>query len=219
MNNQRSQESYRTQRGLDEKIKPRKFPMQKLLLGVALIVLVLTAYGTWQYIGGQKSPPDATGDTNPSSVDLAPNFSLKDVNGTLISLNQLRGKVIAIHFMALVGCSGQIYEINDNQLRQLNAVRSKYSKDELAIVTVSVASCQGCDIILGQIRDYYGISWILGNDYDDQKLDIIDSYAHYVQYDGSIVLIDKSFRIAEVYNNATTANLLSSRIDQLLQVP
>ena len=213
---QRVKEASSPQRERNDTGKPQKFPLQRLFLGVVLIVIILVAYGIWQFAVGQTSTI-GTGEPGPSSGDLAPTFILKDVNGTMFSVNQFRGKVIAIHFMALVGCSGQIYGINDNQLRQLSAVRSKYG-DELAIVTVSVASCQSCDIILGQIRDYYGISWVLGNDYDDQKLDIIDSYADYVHNDGSIVLIDKSFKVAEVYDNVTTANLLSARIDQLLQV-
>jgi hypothetical protein len=121
--------------------------------------------------------------------------------------------------MALAGCSGQLYPINDNQLQQLRTVCGKYcGKGQVALVTVSVASCQGCDTILAQIRDYYNISWVLGNDYDDEKLDIIDSYADYSIYDGTIVLIDQAFNVAQVYTDTITADLLSSKIGQLLQV-
>jgi hypothetical protein len=119
--------------------------------------------------------------------------------------------------MALAGCSGQIYPINDNQLQQLGTVCDKYcGKKPVTMVTVSVATCASCDTILAQIRNYYNITWAIGNDYDDQKLDIINAYAKYSIQDGTIVLVDKKLNVAQVYTDAITAAALSSKIDQLL---
>ncbi|MCJ7763372.1 redoxin domain-containing protein [Candidatus Bathyarchaeota archaeon] len=210
-----TEEVHRKQTESNNKRKRHKLSKGKMLfaIGLAALLIITSAYGIWQ---------SSEGDVNPSLIGPAPNFSLKDINGTQVSLNQFKGKVVVIHFMALAGCSGQIYEINDNQLRQLGTVCSKYcGKGQVAIVTVSVASCQGCDTVLAQIRDYYGISWILGNDYDDQKLDIVQSYADALRasalYDGTVVLIDKASNVAQVYNSTITADLLSAKIDQLLQ--
>ncbi|MDH5451565.1 MAG: hypothetical protein OEX77_11860, partial [Candidatus Bathyarchaeota archaeon] len=138
----------------------------------------------------------------------------RDIDGTQFSLNQFSGKVIAIHFMA-VGCHGQIYPINDNQLTQLKTVCNAYcSSKPVTVVTVAVATCASSD--LAQIQANYGITWVLGNDYADGKMDIVEAYNKYSITDGTIVLIDKAFNVSEVYTDAITADTLPSKIDQLL---
>lgn len=116
-----------------------------------------------------------------------------------------------------VGCYGQIYPVNQERLSQLKAVCSRYcGKKPFVMVTVAVATCENSE--LQRIRTSYSISWALGNDYDDKKMDIVDAYVNACSIkDGTIVLIDKAFNIAEVYNEAVTADKLSARISQLLE--
>ncbi len=154
-----------------KKAKPGKFPFQKVFGGIALVVIVAAAYGIWQSFGTQSNPPP---EGTPSNV--ASNFSLKDINGTQVSLNAYQGKPILVHFMALAGCTGQLNPISMEKLPQLRSVSTQYG-DKVAVVTVSVATCASCDTILAGIREQYGISWILGNDYDDEKLDIVNAYS------------------------------------------
>jgi len=212
---QRAQEAYETQRAREAQKKPRKYPKGKMVFGVCLIALVFASYGIWQYGGVQNTSPAGAETENPSTVSLAPNFSLKDINGTQISINQYSGKPILVHFMALAGCTGQLNDVSYIRLPQLKSVSTKYS-DKVALVTVSVATCAGCDTILADLRKEFGISWVLGNDYDDERLDIIDSYSNYEIYDGTIVLIDRSFNIAQVFNTDVTLDMLTFKIDQLL---
>jgi hypothetical protein len=212
---QRAQQAHQTQREREEKRKPRKFPTQKLFLGVALIVLMLTAYGIWQYYEGQKPPTigGVSGTVSPST-GLATDFSLRDINGTQVSLNQFNGRVIGIHFMA-VGCGGQIYEVNQYQFAQLKSVCDSFCSDKsVAFLTVAVATCENS--ALDQIRSNYGVTWAFGNDYDDGVLDIVNTYVPYEIGDGSVVLIDKTFNIAQVYRGGVAAETLSSKINQLL---
>jgi peroxiredoxin len=189
---------------------------RRILGGICLIALMLIVYGVWEYYA--RLPPaissgKISGSTQKGS---APIFSLRDVAGTQFSLDQHVGKTIVVHFMA-VGCYGQIYPVNQERLNQLKAVCSRYcGKKPFAMVTVAVATCENSE--LQKIRTNYGISWALGNDYDDKKMDIVEAYVNACSIkDGAIVVIDKAFNIAEVYNEAVTADKLSIRISQLLE--
>lgn len=213
---QRAQEAYRIQKEIEAKRKPRQWPKGKIIFGVCVIALIFIGYGAWQHFDAlSQLPPSFGGDTgNPPPTGLAPDFSLRDINGNLFSLNQHTGEVIAIHFMA-VGCHGQLYQINDYQLRQLKSACTSYcSNKPVTMITVAVATCPSSD--LANICADYGITWALGNDYDDYVLDIVDAYMKYSIKDGTIVLIDKTFNVAKIYNEAAPADTLSSKISQLL---
>ena len=209
---QKAQEAY--DRQLEAKKKARKWPKGKIIVGISFVALILISYGAWQYY--IQLPPSIGGETNntPPPTGSAPNFSFSDINGTQFSLNQFNGKVIAVHFMA-VGCGGQVYPINDQQLKQLKAICNNHcSSSPLTMVTVAVATCQNSD--LARIRSTYGITWVVGNDYADGKMDIVEAYKSYSIKDGTILLIDKTFNVDKVYTEATTAEALSSKINQLM---
>ena len=205
---QRSQEAYQIQRESEAEKKPRKWPKGKILGAFCLIALIFGAYGAWQFTQPSTAPP-AINPTNPLQTPYE--FTMKDVDGTQFSLNNYRGRVVVIHIMG-VGCHGQINPINDNQLTQLKTVCNSFcGHDSVTFVTVAVATCPSSD--LEQIRTTYGITWPLGNDYDDGTMDIAQKYAS--QGDGTIVLIDKTFHISDSYATIT-ASTLSAKINQLL---
>jgi len=204
---QRAQERARTQN------KPRKYPKGKMVFGICLIGLIFVAYAAWQ---PSSKPPSSTDGTtnNPPLTRSAPDFSLTDINGAPFSLSQQAGKVIAIHFMA-VSCGGGIVQTNENQLRTLKSACSTYcGKKPVVVVTVAATTC--ATSCLEKIRSDYAVTWTLGNDYDDGKADIVNAYSSYSIADGAIVLIDRNFKIAEVYTGETSFETLSSRISQLL---
>jgi len=60
---------------------------------------------------------------------------------------------------------------------------------------------------LAGIRANYNVTWTLGNDYADGKMDVIEAYESYLIKD-----VDK------VYAEAITVETLSSRINQFLGV-
>jgi len=214
---QRAQETYQTQRERETERKPRKWPKGKIIFGVCLIALIFTSYGTWQYFEGQKPPAIGGTTNNPPPTGSAPSFSLKDINGSQFSLSQHNGKVIAIHFMA-VGCGGQIYSINEYQLNQLKQVCTAYCGSKpFTVVTVAVATCPNSE--LARIRTDYSITWVLGNDYNpkDGTTPIVEAYSKYPIRDGSILLIDKAFNIAQIYTETTTATTLTTEINRLLE--
>ncbi len=210
---QRSQEAYELQRERTVQEKPRKYPKGKIVFGVCLIGLVFTAFVAWQYTN--NSPASNNGSTNnPSVLGRAPSFALADINGGTFTLNEHVGDVIAVHFMA-VSCGGGIVQTNENQLRTLKSVCSTYcSANSVAIVTVAATTC--ATSCLETIRSDYGVTWTLGNDYDDGKADIVNAYSSYSIVDGAIVLIDKNLNIVRVYTGETSSAVLSSQIAQLL---
>ncbi len=187
--------------------------LNKIFIGIVLLVIVLIAFGLWQSGQGQQSPEPTNG--GQSTFGVAADFSFKDTNGTQISLSQYAGKPILVHFMTLAGCTGQMNPISYTKLPQLASVNSKYT-DKIAIVSVCAATCAGCDEVLANVRNAFDISWIIGNDYSDEKMDIVESYSKCDLYDGTIVLIDKSFNIAEVYKPDVTLSTLTAKIDQLV---
>ena len=86
---QRAQEAYLVQREREAESKPRKWPKGKILGTICLFTIIFVAYGVWQYQNSQLPPKIGDGTTNnPPSTDLAPIFSLKDINGTRFSLDQ-----------------------------------------------------------------------------------------------------------------------------------
>ena len=204
---QRSQGAYEIQRERGAQKKPQKYPKGKIVFGICLIGLIFTALVAWQYSSKQTT-------NNPPLTGSAPNFALTDINGAPFSLSQQAGKVVAIHFM-VVSCGGGIVQTNENQLRSLKSVCSSYCGEKsVTIVTVAATTCaKSC---LEKIRSDYGVTWTLGNDYDDGKGDIINAYSSYSIADGAIVLIDRNFNIAQVYAEETAFETLASRINQLL---
>jgi len=208
---QRIREAYRIQREREAERKPRQWPKGKILGALCLIAIIFVAYGAWQYTRpstiSEEPPP-----INPTNSLQTPyEFTLRDINGTQFSLSSFSGRVIVIHVMG-VGCHGQIYPINDNQLTQLKTVCSSFCDNEpVTLITVAVATCPSSD--LQQIRVTYDITWLFGNDYDDGKMDIAKKYA--TQGDGTIVLVDKIFHISDSYSTIT-ASTLPSKINQLL---
>jgi hypothetical protein len=205
---QRAQETYQIQREREVQRKPRKWPKGKVLGAFCLILLIFGAYGAWQYTQPSTAPPSI----NPTTPLQTPyEFTMNDIDGTRFSLASYKGKIVVIHIMG-VGCHGQINPINDNQLTQMKTVCSSFCGNEpVTFVTVAVATCASSD--LEQIRTTYGITWPLGNDYDDGTMDIAQKYAS--QGDGTIVLIDKTFHISDAFSTMT-ASTLSSKINQLL---
>ena len=186
-----------------------------ILSTICLITLLLTSYGIWQYYDSQKPPAIGSGASasDISQLVSAPDFSLQDINGTQTSLSQYKGKVVGIHFMA-VGCHGQINPINEYQLTQLsNACSNLCEKENVAFLTVAVATCENSQ--LDVLRSDYGVTWALGNDYTDGALEIVNSYVPFEIEDGAIVLIDKTFNIAEIYNGGISAANLVTKIQQL----
>ncbi len=205
---------------MSERLKKRKILMEKqkkkkvqtkILVGVVcLIVIVLGGVTAWQYLSAPSEDPPEIKPT--AALFSTYEFTMNDIDGTRFSLDNYRGNVIVIHLMA-VGCSGQINPINDNQLIKLKSLCSSYCDNKpVTIVSVAVATCESSR--LSWLRSTYGISWFLGNDYDDGTVDIAQNYGMYG--DGTIIVIDKDFQVHEAYGDVGVSTI-KSKINQLLE--
>jgi len=193
-----------------EKQKKKKAQTKILVGAVCLIVILLGGITAWQYLSAPSEDPPEIKPT--ATLFSTYEFTMKDIDGTRFSLYNYRGNVIVIHLMA-VGCSGQINPINDNQLIKLKSLCSSYCDNKpVTIVSVAVATCESSR--LSWLRSTYSISWYLGNDYDDGRVDIAQHYGMYG--DGTIIVIDKDFHVHEAYSDVGVSTI-KSKINQLLE--
>jgi peroxiredoxin len=89
-------------------------------------------------------------------ADLAPDFTLTDVDGNVFSLNSFRGKIVVLDFFATY-CPPCRDEIG-----HLKIVRNEFGS-QVAIISISMWD-QDTNDKLKQFRSDYGISWILARD-------------------------------------------------------
>jgi hypothetical protein len=144
---------------------------------------------------------------------VAPLFTLCDIDGTTFSLGQFDDRAKIIHFM-IVGCKGRINSFNEHQVKELNKVCERFCDEgEVSIFTVAISTCEGSE--LDEIREEYNLTWIFGNDYDDGRVDIMESYMKYSIFDGSILILDESRNVVLVYIDEVTSESLSSVLSEL----
>lgn len=187
----------------------------KAVLIPFIIAVMVGSYGLWQYSDRFKSSVIDPSDS-PTSGDVAPLFTLCDVDGTAFSLDQFDDRVKVIHFM-VVGCRGQINHFNEHQMRELSEICGMFcDEEEVAIFTVAISTCEGSE--LEEIREAYNITWIFGNDYDDGRVDIMEGYMRYSIFDGSILILDESCNVVNVYIDEVASESLSSAISELLDI-
>ena len=142
-----------------------------------------------------------------------PIFSLKDLEDLNYNLTDFQGNIVVLHFMA-VGCGGQYREINDFQLKQLKLIcESLCNVTHIKIFTILVSTCTNTD--LQKIHDFYNVTWVFGNDYQDNKLDIIEAYSDYLLEDGSIVLLNTDLSVNEAIHGQVSAKSLEEKIAQI----
>ena len=98
--------------------------------GILVIgIMGLLAQGKGQISDSQKKAIDKM----TRSINLAPDFSLQDINGDIITLSDLRGKVVVVNFWATWcgPCRMEIPEFND--------LVKKYADGNLMILGLSIS--------------------------------------------------------------------------------
>lgn len=183
-------------------------------LAAGIILIALLAY---QFVSNKASDTTNTtnpGVTSPTTPKNKPVFTLTDLVGDKHRLADYEGNVAVIHFMA-VGCGGEYGAINDNQLKELRRVcLSLCNNSSVKIFTVLVSTCTTTDLM--QLYRMYNITWIIGNDYQDNKLDIVNMYSEYEVVDGSIVILGRDLSFHDAIHEAITADTLIGKIRNIL---
>ena len=176
-----------------------------IVISVALIFVGLLSYAYLK--GGQEAYPGDTGDEAPppTSADLAPDFTYTAVNGGVVSLSGMRGKVVVLDFMATwcQPCKDQI--IN------LKPINTEYSGRGVVVVSVNV-DLQVTNQELLDYRNQLGANWDFVTDSDGVSMN--PKYS--VRSIPTIVIIGPDGQIANRNVGLMSAADLRNAIDSLL---
>jgi peroxiredoxin len=180
-----------------------------LMLGAILVIILVIGFVIVN--GNNSSIEEAANPKNaPSNENLDPLFTLQDLQGVEYSLRDYEGTPVLVHFMA-VGCGGEYSKLNDNQLKQLkNICTNLCDEKKVTIFTVLVSTCETTDLF--PLYDMYNITWILGNDYQDSKLDVIETYSAYEPSDGMVLMLDKDLEVKEVMKESINSDTVVSKV-------
>jgi peroxiredoxin len=134
---------------------------------------------------------------------IAPNFTLTDINGNQFSLSDYRGRVIVIDLMA-TWCGPCITEMG-----HLREIFSKYDHSEVWILSIDVDNAETVSQ-LTQFKTDYGDDWTFAT----QGSSVGTTYG--VTGIPQMYIIDKDGVIAYKNTGVTSSEKLSSEINKLL---
>lgn len=184
---------------------------KQIMIGLGIVAILLIGYALVR--GYNQNSYDGSQNTGEEATFDGVNFKLVDLQGFEHRLSDSKGIPVLVHFMA-IDCGGKYSMLNDNQLKQLGVICGNLcEKTQINIFTVLVSTCDETD--LSQIYDMYNVTWILGNDYQDSKLDVVEKFSEYEPEDGMIVLLDQNLRVQEVFKGAVTVDSLMNEIQML----
>ena len=133
----------------------------------------------------------------------APEFSLRDLNGDVVQLSKLRGKVTALNFMA-TWC-GACHQ----QITQLEDVWSSFS-DQITIVSIDIDTQESEQSLRDYIEGYPNATWIWAKD------TIHLSHTYWSTAIPLTVIIDNDGIIQYSHVGVTSATTLGNEITHLL---
>lgn len=207
LDHQRALKAERSRRE-DEQNESKGWSKGKIFGLVFMLLLIVGIYSAWNYVQSLSS------DNSNTIAQRAPLFTLTDIDGNLISLDDLTGKVVVLDFF-FPQCG-----YCDDEIVHLEEIYSKYSRDQLEIISISPGS-----ISVQDLRDFkagpnrfsileYEISWIIARDLETQ--DTIGQYD--ISGYPTTVIIDQQGFISEnsPFVGLTGVLELSKEIDQLL---
>lgn len=212
----RSREAVKHQRALKAERLKREKKQEKStgwskgkIFGIAFVLLLMIGiYGAWQY-----TLPPSNGNPN-SNKQKAPLFTLTDIEGNAVALEDLVGKIVILDFF-YPQCG-----YCDDEVVHLEEIYEEYSRDELEIISISVK-----EISVQDLRDFkrgpnrfsdfeYEMSWIIARDTGTQN--VVGTYG--ISGYPTTVIIDREGYLSpnSPFMGLTTAPKLSNEIDYLL---
>jgi peroxiredoxin len=135
--------------------------------------------------------------------EKAPNFSVTGTEGEKFTLSENSGKVIVLDMMSTT-CSACI-----NEMKHLNEIFTRYSPDEVIIVSIDVQRSDSNND-LRSFKTEYGNNWTFARDTDD----VANKYK--VKYTPTTVIIDKDGIIRYHTTGVVSVTKLSHEIEMLL---
>jgi thiol-disulfide isomerase/thioredoxin len=137
------------------------------------------------------------------SADVAPGFSLTDIDGADFALADYQGKVVLLDFFA-TWCGPCVSEIP-----HLKALHEEYGEG-LVIISISVSPTSDTVAKLQEFRQEYAIPWIIARDTGG----INGEYN--VQYIPTLVIIDQAGDIRYRHVGLTEESVLQNEIEGII---
>lgn len=135
--------------------------------------------------------------------EIAPDFTLTDIDGIEFSLGSYRGRVVLLDFFA-TWCDPCVAQIPN-----LKSLRSEFGEG-LVIISISVSPPTDTVGKLQQFRQEYEINWIIARD----TVEI--SYEYDVQLIPTLVIIDQEGHIQHKHVGPTDESVLREEIYEII---
>jgi peroxiredoxin len=120
------------------------------IFGVAfMFLLIIGVYGAWQYT---QSPSNNNPNVNKQE---APLFTLTDIDGNVVVLENLIGKVIILNFFDL-DC-GPCFD----EIPYLSEIYEQYNQSDVVILSIDVHPQLDTVLELQDFKNTYQISWAI----------------------------------------------------------
>ena len=189
--------------------KSKGWTKSKTFAVVFAFLLIIGIYGAWQY---SQSSPSGSSQNQSTNRQKAPLFTLTDIDGNQIALENLTGKVVILNFFDTT-CTWCIPEIEE-----LAKVREQYSSDEVVIISIDVLPQMDTVSVLKQFREQHNVSWPIAQD-------TANVFKEYVSFEKIVkpgtpttIIIDKEGLTSpdDLFIGLTEASTLSSEVNLLL---
>lgn len=135
--------------------------------------------------------------------EVAPNFTLTDIDGVKFSLSDQKGKVVLLDFFEIM-CVSCVDEI-----QHLNVLHQEFGEN-VTIVSISVAPVVDTVEKLQQFRLTHNMSWIVARDTEG----VSDNYS--VQVAPTLVIVDKEGAIQYRHVDLADESVLRQEISQIV---
>ncbi|MCM8789985.1 MAG: peroxiredoxin family protein [Candidatus Omnitrophica bacterium] len=172
--------------------------MKKIIPPFVLINIFLFSF----YLSPLKAEPNKAAD-----------FNLRDPWNNYFSLSQFKGRTVILNFFRIY-CHGRITPETKKQFQELNKVCQEFCKGkncqeaDVVIIGLTLATCPTTD--LKEWARYHNITWLLGNDYDDYRLDVFNSYAQHLfnLRDPALIFINSEQEVVTKSNYLTYEEIM-----------
>ncbi len=144
--------------------------------------------------------------TEVSAKEVAPNFTLTDIDGNEFSLSGYRGKIVLLDFFRITPSCPPCIEA----IPHLKSLHETFGED-LVIISISVGSETVND--LQQFRDNYEISWTIAKD----TVGVSNDYN--IQYIPTLVIVDQEGYIRHRHVGLTEESVLLNEINAIPRRP
>lgn len=178
---------------------------RKLVLALSLFVLLCSSvYARFNLVRAKSS----------NGYAVAPPFTLTDIEGNIVALENLTGKIVVLDFL-YPQCA-----YSDDQVVQLEDIYENYTRDELEIMSISPkeVSIQDLEEFKTGPNNFsdleYDMSWIIARDTETQNVTAkynISGYPTTVIIDQEGFLSPKS-----PFVGLTMASILSQEIEDII---